>query len=145
MPKTLNQAYTLARLQEISLKTLQQEIHSTQKKPPLLSYPTIPSKFPQKLTAAPLQINQDPSKSFTRNPRTFNNSKVRSSVEFDEKRAKGLCFWCDRSMSQGINVNRSNYIWWKYRRIVKRTGERRMKKMRWKKLTLKYLFMPLMA
>ena len=101
MPKTLNQAYTLAQLQETSLKTLQQELHFSSKKPPLLSYPSIQPKFPQNPTVKPITNTSDISKPFQRTPRTFNNSRMRSSSEFDEKRAKGLCFWCDEKYEAG--------------------------------------------
>ena len=50
-PKTLNQAYTLAQLQETSLKTLQQEL---QKKPPILPHPNpFPRIQPKPITATP--------------------------------------------------------------------------------------------
>ena len=108
MPKTLNQAYTLAKLQERSLQTLQQELKFTKNPYPLYTnLPREPNTY-KKPSFLPINMNQ--TKIQPRNtpllPKpTYNptvvaknanegssSTKVKSSIDFDDMRAKGLCF-----------------------------------------------------
>ena len=105
MPKTLNQAFNLAKLQETSLKTLQQELGTT-KKPPV---PTnlYQSKFHPRTTPILPQPNSNNSFPVTKNVASSSNStRMRSSNDFDDRRARGLCFWCDEKYTVGHNCRR---------------------------------------
>ena len=116
MPKTLAQAYALAQLQENSLKTLQQELAPQFKKPPLLPTPSNLPKFsprtnftspnPSYQNTSTPNNQQNTSSTYTsstpkRNFKPYNSTSMRTSVEFDERRAKGLCFWCDEKFVLG--------------------------------------------
>ena len=141
MPKTLNQAYILAQLQETSLKTLQQEFHFTSKKPSLSSYPSIQPKFPQKPTVNPITNTPDISKPFQRTPKTFNNSRMHSISEFDEKRAKGFCFWCDEKYEVGHKCKQKQL----YMVEVQKESDEKNRMRRMGRLTLIYQSMLLMG
>ena len=105
MLKTLNQALTLAKLQEKSLKTLQQELGPT-KKPPSLPTSQYQSKFQTRNTPL-LPKPNNPSTFVTKNAVTNQNTtRMRSSSDFDERRAKGLCFWCNDKYEVGHNCRR---------------------------------------
>ena len=95
MPRTLNQAYALAHLQETTLKTLQQELTTPNKKPlpPLLPTPRPP------LLPTPKQFPKPPQKPNTN--LAYPNSRMRPSIDFDDRRSKGLCFWCDEKFVPG--------------------------------------------
>ena len=98
MPKTLNQACTLAQLQETSLKTLE-EFLSSQKKPHVLPYPNPQLKFLPRTNMTP-----NYPKPLPRTNRPFNNtnnSRMKSSFEFDENRAKEVCFWYNEKYGLG--------------------------------------------
>ena len=71
MPKTLNQAYTLAELQETSLKTLQQELNFSQKKPHLLSCHLTQTKLFQKNPTTNINTVPDQNKPFQKYSQPF--------------------------------------------------------------------------
>lgn len=89
VPKTINQAFSLVILQETSLKTLQQELNPS-KKAPILPTPVAlkPSYKPQ-TTTQPIPWKNKPS------------NKSKTTIDFDEKHAKGLCFRCDDNYVRG--------------------------------------------
>ena len=92
MPKTLNQAYVLAHLQETTLKTLHQELNTTNKKPTaLLPTPNYPSK-PPLLPTPNTRLSSKPLQPPTNTKPSFANTKIRPSIDFDDRRSKGLCF-----------------------------------------------------
>ena len=104
MPKTLNQAYTLAKLQEISLQTLQQELNFH--KNPAFLFATLlrePNTY-KKPSSLPINMNKPrilprntpllPKPTY--NPTIMaknvnggtNSNKMRNSNDFDDRRAK---------------------------------------------------------
>ena len=111
MPKTLAQAYALTQLQENSLKTLQQELAPQFKKPPFLPTPSNLPKFSPKTNCTSPNPNyqntftpnnqQNTSSTSKKNFKPYNSMRMRTSAEFDERRAKGLCFWCDEKFVLG--------------------------------------------
>lgn len=85
----------MAQLQESTLAVLQQELNK-----PLISqssnWPNVKPNF------RPPPILPNPNSSVTPffpKPRPVN--RMRCSVEFAEKCAKGLCFWCDEKFEVG--------------------------------------------
>ena len=42
---------------------------------------------------------------------SYNSTRIRSSADFKERRANGLCFWCDKKFVLGHNASRNNYTW----------------------------------
>ena len=94
-PKTIQQTFVLAHLQECIFKTLHQKSNTTLQEPttifqePSLQHtPTNTFLIKQKTT----QTNPD---SFKRNNKSLNSTKIRSNSDFDEKKIKGFCLWCD--------------------------------------------------
>ena len=100
--KTIQQAFFLAHLQEFTLKTLHkkstttlQEPITTFQEPPLQPTPTNLSKA--KLRTFPIQpkTTQTHPDSFKGNNKALNSTRTRSISDFDDKRVKDLCLWCD--------------------------------------------------
>jgi len=87
MPASVNQAYTLVVLQEISLRNLQQEFNSNSRRPPLL--PT------------PRTQHMNSSSTLKPTPKPFADSKGKAIINFDDRRSKGLCFLCDENYVKG--------------------------------------------
>lgn len=104
-PATISQAYALAKIQEANLSKTQAK---TPIKPPLLT--TVPNNsfnksgpssyfaktqsFPHK----PMNtLSKQPVAPFKPNP----NWKILSPAEMDERRSKGLCFFCDEKYEFG--------------------------------------------
>ena len=100
MPISLNQAYTIAKLQETFLKTLQQEFINT-KKPFLTPTNTSQTKYLPRNTP----LLPKPPYNSTNTTKNFigssNFTKLRSGSDFDERRTKGLCFWCNEKYEPG--------------------------------------------
>ena len=96
MPKTLSQAYALSHFQETTLKSLHQELNINPKRlPPLLSTPNTLPKLPPRNTFTSLNQYNRTQNNYTPNNLLVTNSKMRPSSDFDDRRTKGLCFWCD--------------------------------------------------
>ena len=100
--KTIQQAFVLAHLQECTLKTLHQkstttlqEPITTFQEPPLQCTPTNLPRMQLKTFPIQQKIAQTHPSSFTGNNKPLNSTKIRSNTDFDGKRAKGLCLWCD--------------------------------------------------
>lgn len=87
-PKSVQQALCLAKLQEASGKA------KKTKKPPLLPNPTNTKSTPN----PPPFTKHTPFKPF---PNTNPHRKTLTLAEFNEKRAKNLCFWCDEKYEPG--------------------------------------------
>ncbi|KAK4491757.1 hypothetical protein RD792_002532 [Penstemon davidsonii] len=91
-PRTLQRAYGLARMQEQSnFATLKKPQPTFNRNTPILSTPANKSISPP---------YKPPNRS----------SKILSSAEMDEKRAKGLCFWCDEKYSYGHQCGKRKQI-----------------------------------
>ncbi|KAG8368991.1 hypothetical protein BUALT_Bualt15G0103800 [Buddleja alternifolia] len=93
-PKSLQEAISLAKLQE-------QALSLSQKKPsPLyskqLSYPQKPFSKPNPPLILPRPTNQSQNLSKTH----LGQQRRLSPQEIDEKRSKGLCFWCDEKFNR---------------------------------------------
>lgn len=89
--KSVQQALCLAKLQEAGVKARKSKM---QMKGPLL--PTLntkiltpPTNFPRANTAPKNSVN------------TQTNRRTLTSAEYNEKRAKGICFWCDAKYEPG--------------------------------------------
>lgn len=97
-PATISQAYALAKIQEANL--LKQKV-KPQTKPPILPTPYT-SSLNKSGPILPLPKNQNtPPKQFGS---PFNPNQTRrtlSPAEFDERRSKGLCFFCDEKYEFG--------------------------------------------
>lgn len=89
-PKTVQQALCLAKLQEASAKARKTKTHH---KSALL--PTPPAKT--NWTPTPISKTNPP----TRTTSTTTNRRTLTSAEFNDKRAKGICFWCDAKYEPG--------------------------------------------
>ena len=104
-PKSLQETFCLAKLQEAAYKAKQ---NKPPHKPPLLPTPTFTKSLttftpnPKPQPAHPTHKNTTLSPQ-TPKPFTPQNSSRRtlSTAEFNEKRAKGLCFWCDDKFEAG--------------------------------------------
>ncbi|KAG8371220.1 hypothetical protein BUALT_Bualt13G0064900 [Buddleja alternifolia] len=97
-PKSLQEAISLAKLQE-------QANFVIQKRPPLISKPPlIPHKHPPFHTPYKQPTTLFPSKPnlpITSFPKPVSGQQRRlSPQEVDDKRSKGLCFWCDEKHSR---------------------------------------------
>lgn len=85
VPKTVNQAYSLAVLQESSLKHLHQELNSGSRRTPQLPTPVL-----NKLAGT-----------WKSNSKPVSEAKGKNIIDFDDRRARGLCFWCDDNYVRG--------------------------------------------
>lgn len=98
-PKSIQEACNLAKLQEAVIKN---KTHKHTTKPGLLPTPTKTQLNP--VRSAPFNPNQS-TYNLTRKTPTQPNSNRRTltAAEFNDKRAKGLCFWCDEKFEPGHN------------------------------------------
>ncbi|WKA01485.1 hypothetical protein VitviT2T_019765 [Vitis vinifera] len=128
-PQTLADAYSLARLQEIAVAALQNKPKPVSKGPSLYSPTTnhytkatpitsisqnatnlSNTTFPKTTNAGLLPL--PPSTNIPKtNPRiTTRNHRNFSNRDLDERRAKGLCFWCDEKFTPGHKCKRNNCL-----------------------------------
>jgi hypothetical protein len=109
-PKTLKHAYNLARLQANTLSYKKFSSSPKRYSPPIMTtqphLPTTPNSTqnPTTMHNTPIKPNPAP---WHNNPSTStyrNSTKPTKSLknqEFEEKRLKGLCFWCDDKFIPG--------------------------------------------
>lgn len=106
-PKSLKQAYNLARLHDNTL-TYRKITPHYPKSPGQMSPNSQPVKFnhPANTPQSTLNPLKPPTQALLPTPTTFslNNHKPTKPIqtkEMDERRAKGLCFWCDERFVPG--------------------------------------------
>lgn len=92
-PKTMQQASCLAKIQEASAKARKAKVTSKQ---PLLPTPTTHTKPNFTLNTSTKAIIPQRTQTTTNT-----NRRTLTSAKFNEKRAKGICFWCDAKYEAG--------------------------------------------
>ncbi|RVW58447.1 Transposon Ty3-I Gag-Pol polyprotein [Vitis vinifera] len=122
-PQTLADAYSLARLQEIAVAALQNKPKPVSKGPSLYSPTTnhyhkatpitsisqnatnlSNTIFPKTTNAGLLPLPPSTNIPKTNPGITTRNHQNFSNRDLDERRAKGLCFWCDENLLLAINA-----------------------------------------
>ncbi|RVW78323.1 Retrovirus-related Pol polyprotein from transposon 17.6 [Vitis vinifera] len=124
-PQTLADAYSLARLQEIAVAALQNKPKPVSKEPSLYSPTTnhyhkatpitsisqnatnlSNTTFPKTTNAGLLPLPPSTNIPKTNPGITTRNHRNFSNRDLDERRAKGLCFWCDEKFTPGHKCKR---------------------------------------
>lgn len=115
-PQNIQHALCLAKLQESTNKFRKTKNHN--RTPPLLPTPTqtrpFQNTFHHKTNLNPT-YNTNPKTQNTTNGQNntpLNNRKTYTSAEFNDRRAKGLCFWCDEKCTS-VREGDPNCTTWK--------------------------------
>lgn len=104
-PTTIQQACSLAKLQEAASKSQKNKLSTH--KPPLLPTPNIPKLQPYTPNPRPSPQNYPPkntnntTNSQRPTPNQSLNRRTLTTTEFNDRRAKGLCFWCEEKFEPG--------------------------------------------
>ena len=106
-PKTIQQAFVLAHLQECILKTLHPKSIATLQEPTATFQEPYLQHTPTNTLPKTTQTHLD---SFKGNNKSLNSTKIRSSSDFDEKKIKDLCLWCDEEYILDHKCNKNKLL-----------------------------------
>uniref|UniRef100_A0A2C9WKT3 Uncharacterized protein n=1 Tax=Manihot esculenta TaxID=3983 RepID=A0A2C9WKT3_MANES len=95
--KSLAEAYSLARLQDLVIVVIQQQPITVSNQSSSISFIFSSSQKPVTLTTSTVSQNET---NLNQNQKA-STSTILTSKEMDEKRAKRMCFWCDDKFSPG--------------------------------------------